>query len=55
VGESMAFYIKKIDEKKSSLKRNSFSQKHKKVDSILFKFQFETMVLSIGFVVEYEI
>ncbi len=34
VGESMVFYTKTIDEKKSSLKRNSFSQKHKKVNSI---------------------
>jgi hypothetical protein len=33
LGESMVFYTKKVDEKISSLKRNSFSQKQKKVDS----------------------
>jgi len=31
--ESMVKYTKKVDEKISSLKRGSFSQKHKKVDS----------------------
>jgi hypothetical protein len=33
-GESMVFYTKKFDEKISSLNRDNFSQKHKKVDSI---------------------
>ncbi len=32
-GESMVKYIYKVDEKISSLKINSFSQKHKKIDS----------------------
>jgi hypothetical protein len=44
-GESMIFYTKKVDEKISNLKR-----KHKKVDTILLKIHFETIVLSIGFV-----
>jgi hypothetical protein len=34
LGESIVFYTKKVDEKISSLERNNFSQKHKKVDSI---------------------
>jgi hypothetical protein len=44
------FIQKKIDEKISSLKRDSFSQKHKKKMQFLLQFHFETMVLSIGFV-----
>ncbi len=50
LGESMMFYTKKVDEKISNSKRNIFLRKHKKVDSIFIKFHFETMVLSIGFV-----
>jgi hypothetical protein len=34
MGESMAFYTKKVDEKILSLKKDNFSQKHKKLDSI---------------------
>jgi hypothetical protein len=34
-GESMVFYTKNVDKKISSLKRDSFSQKHKKIDLIL--------------------
>jgi hypothetical protein len=33
VGESMVKYAKEVDKKISSLKRGSFSQKHKKVGS----------------------
>jgi hypothetical protein len=33
MGENMVECTKKVDEKISSLKRGSFSQKHKKVDS----------------------
>jgi len=34
LGESMVFYTKKGDKKISSLKRDCFSWKHKKVNSI---------------------
>jgi hypothetical protein len=44
---------KKFDEKISSIKRYSLSWKHKKVYSFLFKFHFETMVFSIGFVLNW--
>ncbi len=34
-------YTKKIDEKISSFKKNSFSPKHKKIDSNFTKFSFK--------------
>jgi hypothetical protein len=34
MGESMVFYTKKVGKKISSLKKDNFSQKHKKLDSI---------------------
>jgi hypothetical protein len=36
----MVFYTKKIDEKISSLKRDSFSQKHKKINAIFTSISF---------------
>jgi hypothetical protein len=39
-GESMVFYTKKVDEKISSLKKDDFSQKHKKINSIFTSISF---------------
>jgi hypothetical protein len=44
------YFIQKFDEKISSLKKDNFSQEHKKINSICTQISFETMVLSIGFV-----
>jgi hypothetical protein len=46
----MVFYTKKVDEKISSLKRDIFHENRRKYIQFLFKFHFETMVLSIGLV-----
>jgi hypothetical protein len=54
LGESMVFYIYKSYEKISSLKRDSFHENMKKYIQFLIKFHFETMVLSIGFILKVE-
>jgi hypothetical protein len=48
-----SIFTLKIDGKISSLKKDSFSQKHKKVVQFVLKFHFETMVLSIGFLLSW--
>jgi hypothetical protein len=51
LGESMVKYTKQVDKKITSLKRGNFSRKCKKIDSNLFKFHYETIEPSVGFIV----